>query len=204
MTEKRIPSPCDSRNPLHKIAAELAQSSPSDKKHEAKTAKQQFDEHTAGEDMTPLERLRFFCSLAFKEGQDWLDVEPFFDDIEKQLAQSATARLKAEQVEWVVNDIAELGVKIGNQFFWLYKGHSLVYGDYEDTSKDGVCLHDDGTPMHWRPVGKREFGECCHPVNYEDLRSCGRPHYIGTVRLDDSDEWQPLPSPRYVNGELPK
>jgi len=92
MTEKRIPSPCDSSNPLHKIAAELAQSSPSDKKHEAKTAKQQFDEHTAGEDMTPLERLRFFCSLAFKEGQDWLDVEPFFDDIEKQLAQSATRR----------------------------------------------------------------------------------------------------------------
>lgn len=29
---------------------------------------------------TPLERLRFFCSLAMN-GQDWLDVEPFFDEL---------------------------------------------------------------------------------------------------------------------------
>lgn len=41
------------------------------------TAKQQYDE-LAADDMTPLERLRFFCSLAMN-GQDWLDVEPFFD-----------------------------------------------------------------------------------------------------------------------------
>ena len=39
----------------------------------------------------------------------------------------ATITLKDEQVEWVVNDSAELGVKIGNQFFWLYKGASLIY-----------------------------------------------------------------------------
>ena len=32
-----------------------------------------------------LERLRFFCSLAMTEG-DWLDVEPFFDDAEQELA----------------------------------------------------------------------------------------------------------------------
>lgn len=31
-----------------------------------------------------LERLRFFCSLAMPE-QDWLDVETFFDDVEKEL-----------------------------------------------------------------------------------------------------------------------
>lgn len=106
------------------------------------------------------------------------------------------ARLKAEQVEWVVNDIAELGVKIGNQFFWLYKGHSLVYGDNHDTNKDGIVINtDDGKPMSWRPVFKREFGDCCHPVNYEDLKKCGHQHYIGTVSLSDSDEWKPLPAP---------
>lgn len=97
--------------------------------------------------------------------------------------------LRDEDVEWVVNDIAELGVKIGNQFFWLYKGHSLVYGTEDDPErKDGICLHDNGKPMHWRPVGKREFGECCHPVNYKD------PSQWGTVSLDDSDEWKPLPA----------
>lgn len=87
--------------------------------------------------------------------------------------------LSAEQVEWVVNDIAELGVKIGNQFFFLYKGYSLVY---EDTK------HDDGSPMHWRHVFKREFGECAHPINYQN------PTLIGTVSLADSEDWAPLPS----------
>ncbi len=58
-------------------------------------------------------------------------------------------------VQWVVNDLAELGVKVGDDYHFLYKGESIIY-------KNG--LHDDGTPMHVRPVGKREFGECCHPV----------------------------------------
>lgn len=88
--------------------------------------------------------------------------------------------LTAEQVEWVVNDIAELGVKIGDQFFFCYKGSSLVYRE---------ATHDDGSPMHWRPVFKREFGECIHPINYRDLTK------IGTVSLDDSEGWQPLPTP---------
>jgi hypothetical protein len=34
----------------------------------------------------PLERLRFFCSLAMNR-QDWLDVEPFFDDVQNDAAQ---------------------------------------------------------------------------------------------------------------------
>lgn len=33
---------------------------------------------------SPLERLRFFCSLCLNS-QDWLDIEPFFDDVEKEL-----------------------------------------------------------------------------------------------------------------------
>jgi hypothetical protein len=102
-------------------------------------------------------------------------------------ADAATAKeplpqvLTKDQVEWVVNDIAELGVKIGDQFFWLYKGTSLVYDE---------PVHDDtGEPMHWRPVFKREFGECCHPINHADYS------LIGTVSLDDSDDWQVLPAP---------
>ena len=86
--------------------------------------------------------------------------------------------LKAEQVEWITNDNGELGVKIGDQFFFLYKGHSLVY-------ESG--LHDNGTPMHWRPVGKREFGECAYPINHDDYSK------IGTVSLGDSDLWKQMP-----------
>lgn len=51
-------------------------------------------------------------------------------------------KLKDDDVEWVVNEIAELGVKIGNQFFFMYKGSSLVY--------DGGG--EDIKPMRWRPV----------------------------------------------------
>lgn len=98
-------------------------------------------------------------------------------------------KLKPEDVEWVVNDIAELGVKIGDQFFFLYKGYSLVYGDDKNSRAAGVALNEDSDPptQHmWRPVFKREFGECAHPINYND------PRMIGTVSLDDSDEWKPL------------
>ena len=47
-------------------------------------AKARFYEFGGYEDPDPLERLRFFCSLAMN-GQDWLDVEPFFDDVQTLL-----------------------------------------------------------------------------------------------------------------------
>lgn len=87
-------------------------------------------------------------------------------------------KLTRKDVEWVVNDNAELGIKTGSQFFFLYKGSSLVYED---------AKHDNGDPMHWRPVFKREFGECCYPVDYQD------PTKIGTVSLADYDKWAELP-----------
>lgn len=64
--------------------------------------------------------------------------------------------LHKDQVQWVVNDNAELGVKIGDQFFWLYKGESLVTSG----------RHGDGTSKKWRQVGKYEFGECCYPLKF--------------------------------------
>ena len=85
-------------------------------------------------------------------------------------------RLRENEVEWVVNNLAELGVKIGDQFFFLYKGNSLVYVG-NDSDEPALC---------WRLVGKREFGECCHPVNYKD------PTKIGTVSMDDGGDWKPL------------
>jgi hypothetical protein len=108
----------------------------------------------------------------------------FYSGWKAQQSPEPCEKLTADTVEWVVNDNAELGVKIGDQFFFLYKGRSLVYEEGK---------HDDGRPMRWRPVFKREFGECCHPVNYADLRKCGHQHLIGTVDAGDSDEWQDLP-----------
>lgn len=63
-----------------------------------------------------------------------------------------------ENIQWVVNDNAELGVKVNGWFYWLYKGGSICY-----------ITHDDGTPIKYREVGKREFGECCHPTHLNRL-----------------------------------
>lgn len=85
--------------------------------------------------------------------------------------------LERVEPEWVVNNLAELGVKIGERFFFLYKGENIVYSG----------KNEDGSSMTWRTVGKREFGECCHPINYKD------PTLIGTVSPDDCDRWKPMP-----------
>jgi hypothetical protein len=56
-----------------------------------KSAKQQYDASgCAEEEPDPIERLRFFCSLAMN-GQDWIDVEPFFDAITPERADADTA-----------------------------------------------------------------------------------------------------------------
>lgn len=52
----------------------------------SKQAKEKFYEFGGDEEKDPVERLRFFCSLAMN-GQDWLDVEPFFDAIKQQDAE---------------------------------------------------------------------------------------------------------------------
>jgi hypothetical protein len=54
------------------------------------TTKRRFDE-LVGTLSDPVERLRFFCSLAMS-GQDWLDVEPLFDAIAAIRARSEQGR----------------------------------------------------------------------------------------------------------------
>ncbi len=88
--------------------------------------------------------------------------------------------LTDEDVRWVVNSLGELGVKIGEQFFWLYKGRSLVYTDNDDP-------HDP--PILWRPVDKREFGETCQPVDLQRLDVYTRE----VVGGGEEYAWRPLP-----------
>jgi hypothetical protein len=63
---------------LANIIGQAARAAPA---QPAKTAKQRYDElEVAAEEPDPVERLRAFCSFAMT-GDDWLDVEPFFDAI---------------------------------------------------------------------------------------------------------------------------
>jgi hypothetical protein len=96
--------------------------------------------------------------------------------------QGQVRSIDIDAIEWIVNDSGELGVKIGTTFAFLYKGHSLDYGKGED--EGGVPLHDDGTPRLWRHVGKREFGECCHPRTMPEDGQKGR-YTVG-------EGWRPL------------
>lgn len=81
---------------------------------------------------------------------------------------------------WIVNNLGELGVKVGNRFFFLYKGDNIEYHDGDNDDPDDIDLK-------YRPVGKREFGEVCNPIHYFDK---------GYNMKDEYDE------PLIVNGEL--
>jgi len=57
------------------------------------------------------------------------DVEVFIREVEKAEHQvshkQSKSILKEEDVEWIVNDIGELGVRIHGQCFFLHKGCSM-------------------------------------------------------------------------------
>jgi hypothetical protein len=100
--------------------------------------------------------------------------------------------------EWIVNDIGELGVRVGGRCFFLYKGESLEYGSSEEEIARGVALHDEGDPMRFRRVQKREFGE----TQWPDV-------WLQAGRREDrycaGDGWRDLPArkPTPAPGEAP-
>ena len=76
--------------------------------------------------------------------------------------------MKDDDVKWIVNDLAELGVLINGECFFMYKGQSYQGGKY------------------YREVGKREFGECCHPWSSIELKKYGNLESRPLVILPDS------------------
>ncbi|HWT35756.1 MAG TPA: hypothetical protein VN289_05705 [Paraburkholderia sp.] len=121
----------------------------------------------------------------------------------KELIRANEARTSPEPT-WIVNDLGELGVKVGTRFFFLYKGENIEYGTEPDaTVKDCVALHDDGTPMMYRIVGKREFGETCLPVKWilngrTESRYVDELVYTPDLSFGKPDDaaWMPLPAAR--------
>lgn len=98
---------------------------------------------------------------------------------------------KEQEPAWIVNDMGELGVKLGERCFFLYKGSNIEY-------KDGK--HDDGTPILYRIVGKREFGETQWPQKWV---LAGQREHRYTEQLvfieglsfgkPEDGDWMPLP-----------
>ena len=103
--------------------------------------------------------------------------------------------LEPENVEWIVNNLGELGVKVGENYFFCYKGRSIRYDadDIEGPSDDEEGIH----PLKWRPVYKREFGECIHPPP-KTKHSYDRGEYdpmMGRYDFGPAEHWKPIPPP---------
>lgn len=91
--------------------------------------------------------------------------------LKRSLSDKQYRKMKQEEkVKWIVNDLGELGVKVGGVFYFMYKGESLIYS--EDSDNAGMKV---------RPVGKREFGESGPKVDGYDINNF------------HNDEIKPLP-----------
>jgi hypothetical protein len=114
---------------LKKIVAyevPLPSSTESRPQGDEQTAKQKYDEYMA-DDKEPdaIERLRFFCAQAMN-GQDWLDVEPFFNDV----IAATTAAPQGdgqEEIERLQQRIRELEYTI-NDYEHQIEGFTSCYG----------------------------------------------------------------------------
>ncbi len=81
-------------------------------------------------------------------------IQEQLDKHNKPVQLSTKKRLTADDVKFVVNDIGEFGVKVGNQFFFM--------------DVDGACFtYDSEGPANYRPVEPREF-----PAVSPDLANC--------------------------------
>ncbi len=137
-----------------------------------------------------------------RTNDEWCDLR---DSLEAQLSalrqELSAARGDKEEadelVQWVVNDMGELGVRVKGRHLFLYKGECIEY----ETGK-----HDDESPILVRRVGKREFGETCWPQKWE---RAGRREdkyteevalvgVLGDARPPDW-EWKPLPARAHLS-----
>ena len=113
-------------------------------------------------------------------------------ELEQQLA-DANKPPAAADVEWVVNDMGELGVRVKGVCYFCYKGESLVY-------EHGI--HDGNEPILHRNVGKREFGEVVYPAKWQAAGRVER-RYTEQLIFTQGLSFGYQGDPRYVWTALP-
>ena len=117
------------------------------------TAKARFNRVGGHDETDPIERLRFFCSIAMSRQQDWLDVEPFFNDVIAE-RDALAAKLKdaehdRDEFRRVMNGFAEKMAELEGQepVAWMTANREMT---------SFVNFHDDDLPLYARPVPAEE------------------------------------------------
>lgn len=110
-----------------------------------------FIECEGDKEPDPVERLRFFCSLAMR-GQDWLDAEQFFDALKQQGEPAGVAGFvnEAYGIDWVSGVCSNIGDLIYTSAPTIPEGYQLIRSDlvaFLDGSGeiDGLAFEDTDT-----------------------------------------------------------
>jgi hypothetical protein len=110
---------------------------------EQEPARQRFDDTGGREEPDPVERLRFFCSLAMNK-QDWLDVEAFFDDVLAERQKNAAL----EQLEPVAR-VIDNGTPEGSTEW-------IPYSVRQGLVKTGDLLYTHPPRREWQGLSEQE------------------------------------------------
>jgi hypothetical protein len=95
--------------------------------------------------------------------------------------------LQENEVQWVVNNLGEIGVKIEDRIFFCYKGESFLYRSEETHISDNASVR-----LRWRTVGKRELGETLMPPAIEGGQS-PEEYFKSEHKVAFIGEWQDFP-----------
>lgn len=121
---------------IESLYRDFGKSTLADKRVEESTALQRFEKLGGREEPDPIERLRLFCAQAMS-GQDWFDVEPFFEDIV-----AGNAGLDAKQAR----PLSDWNEEDGPVLWWRFP--------VEEPPYCGSPLYDEwpGYHTHWTPL----------------------------------------------------
>ena len=119
------------------------------------------------EEDDPVERLRFFCSLAMN-CQDWLDVEPFFDDV--------IAALPGPQKILSAEDVTETGLYawrrgINKAVHWVMVERAQFYNADTEASETLLCRRSFYSHQRIKLVGCAHEGQFIGPIQMPEVKN---------------------------------
>jgi hypothetical protein len=152
------------------------------------TAKQRYTElRVEDEESDPVERLRAFCSLAMN-GQDWVDVEPFFDAVISKLASKPDAEYLTIY-EQECQDIAADGIR-----YWKDKYETLVESLNQEPDEPKLAVWYGSMP---ETNGKTNWTAILYRGDIATGITLDRSEYPDRVRYEADRA-------RWLIGELPE